>query len=147
MIEDKFAILLGVIASIILTPIVVSLWHKRFPPRRARKTRLSEHSWRRSNSIHVESMVAAGAAVLALGVKVGFAQRLDFALSCILLGSIVLVPAIWAMLRTSLIGYQARSQFLLFIEEKHGVSAISWLVVSGVGLLLALYGLMHLLSS
>ena len=80
-------------------------------------------------------------AVLMLGFTFGFTARLDFALSCVLLGVVVSVPAIWSMLRTSLIGDHARMNFLSFVEEKYGISATSWLTVSSVGVLVMLFGL------
>ncbi len=143
MLRNEYAILLGLVASMVLTPLVVGIWQRRFPPQRSEGTRLSPDGWRRSNSIYIESIVATAAAVVLLGLGFGFSARMNLALSCLLIGCIVAMPAIWAMFRTSLTGPQARSEFFLFVEEKYRVSRSSWLAISGLGALVAAYGLVR----
>jgi hypothetical protein len=140
MLRNEYAILLGLVTSIVLTPVVVGLWQRHYPPRQSQGSMLTTEGWRRSNAIYAESIVAMVAAVLLLGLGLGFSRRMNIALSCVLIGCIVATPAMWAMLRTSVIGPQARSEFLAYIEEKYRVSSASWLAVSGLGVLLAAYG-------
>ena len=144
--KDSNAVLVGVVAAIVLTPLVMAAWKKISPAAHHDANVISAYAWAQFRRIQLEATIATCAAIVLLTFTFGFRARMDAALTAIFLGTIVFVPTYWPLLRTTLKSPSAVLDFAACIETKYGVSFRSVLVVGAIGLLAALLGFLTLAS-
>lgn len=129
--EHFRGILIGMLAAIVLTPVLVKYWRGIAPPAKSRvHSELSSEAWRRNQDLLSESIVVTFLLLFVLVGILGFGTALDATMFLVLIGEILGVPTVWILARCSLRGRDAIQEFVSYFELSHGVSFRSWLYVS-----------------
>jgi len=131
--DHSRGVIIGTIAAIVLTPLVVRSLRRLFPPQRSKGE--SGFELRKNERIAGESTLM-GIAIPCLLVLVLRGNRpLDFLGGLTILSGILSVPIGWILIRTKLHGSEGLAEFERYFESKYGYRFLAWRIfgaVSGV---------------
>lgn len=128
--RQALAILIGTIGSIVLTPLIVTLWRRLAPPTPERSESLSAEAWHRSDVISKEALIVTGLAGVLFVSYVGFGTVVDSVVVVMFMSGAFGIPTAWILLRGRVFGSRDTIEaYGRYFEQKHGISFRSSLYV------------------
>jgi hypothetical protein len=140
---DYFAIFVGFLASILLTPVIAGLW-QRFSPPRVSVPKIDGELCSRGERVRRESLVVTFGALAVLTIVLGFSRPFQGWLVALILGGLIAIPALWVCARVYF-GYLTRAEFRRYFEHEHRISLESAASVSAGALIVSVVSAVMLL--
>jgi hypothetical protein len=143
--DHSQGVLIGTIASIVLTPVVMLIWRRLSPPTAVRP--VPPELRERGAALSTESMVATFAILFAWAFIKGFSSEAGpleaVAAICTVLG----FPFVWILFRVRVGNWGPLADFVAYFEAEYRVSFRSASLVSALAALISLICIAVLLFS
>lgn len=124
MLEQRYALLAGLIAACVLTPLCVRLFQVLLPPQAAPLQVSNEKARAKVERLFSEAAIGAVAVPIVSALVLGFGTPVDRGMALMIVGGILAVPPLWVHLNATIISRVAPSDVSQLFESKYHVSYV-----------------------
>ena len=137
--SESNAILVGFLASVVLTPLLVAGWRKADPPDWSLSVELSPAAVKSCKAIERESIAAIVGFFILLGLDWGWTAPLHIVGAVVAIAGILAIPYLWTVFRCTLAGAERTKEYVAYYQSKHevGIRAASFIGIVSTYVLLA----------
>ena len=121
MLDQSSAILAGVVASAIITPVVVATWKRIDPSQVPDSFELDADVQRMGKSIDRQAVIAATVFAFSCAYILGWSSKFGGITAVIFFSGVLAIPYLWTSIRCVVAGPELTNQYLLYYQTEHGV--------------------------
>ena len=121
MLNQSSAILAGVVASVVITPMMIAAWKKIDPPEISESFELDSDTRSIGKSIDREAAIAAVFFALSSAYFLGWNTELSGISTAIFFSGVIAVPYLWTVIRCVVAEPERTRRYLLYYQSEHGV--------------------------
>lgn len=121
MLEQSDAVFVGLVASAVLTPIVMAGWKRFDPPAPEKPVPLNEETIRLFKAIDREAVVAIVVFFILVGYAWGWGSALSAPLAIAMISSLLAIPYLWVTARCMLLGPTRPVEYSSYFQSKNRV--------------------------